>query len=142
MKTPFAALARLHDWQVREHQRLLSALRQQQQALQAALEALAAEVAAEQRFAATRPLEASVSLAAYARAAAARRAELEQRLAELEKADEQQQDVLRAAYGELKRAEILDQRAQADAARKRTDEAAKELDDLSTARRGTRDAAA
>lgn len=142
MKTPFAALARLHDWQVREQQRLLSTLRQQQQALQSALKALATEVAAEQRFAALQPLEASVSLAAYARAAAARRAELEQRLAELEKADEQQQDVLRAAYAELKRAEILNERAQADAARKRADEAAKELDDLSTARRGPRDAAA
>lgn len=142
MKAPIASLCRLHDWEVREHQRLLSQIRQQQQALQAALQALAQEVAAEQRFAAEQPLEASVSLAAYARAAAARRADLEKRLAELTAADEQQQDVLRAAYGELKRAEILGQRAQADAARKRKDEAAKELDDLSVARRGTRDTAA
>lgn len=142
MKTPFASLCRLHDWEVREQQRLLSQLRQQQQALQAALQALAREVAAEQRFAAEQPLDAGVSLAAYVRAAAARRADLEKRLAELTAADEQQQEVLRAAYGELKRAEILSERARADAARKRDDETAKELDDLSVARRGTRDAAA
>lgn len=142
MKAPFASLCRLHDWEVREQQRLLSQLRQQQQALQAALETLAREVAAEQHFAAEQPLEASISLAAYARAAAARRAELEKRLAELTVADEQQQEVLRAAYGELKRAEILGERARAEAARKRKDEAAKELDDLSVTRRGTSDAAA
>lgn len=141
MKSPFAALGRLHDWQVREHQRLLSKLRQQQQALQAALEALAEEVAAEQRFAAEQPFEASVSLHAYMRAASAKRADLGKRLAELKAADEQQQDVLRAAYGELKRAELLDERAKADAARKREDEAAKERDDLSTARRSSSGAA-
>lgn len=142
MKAPFASLCRLHDWEVREQQRLLSQLRQQQQALQAGLEALAQEVAAEQRFAAEQPLEASVSLAAYVAAAAARRTDLEKRLAELTAAEEQQQEVLRAAYGELKRAEILGERVQADAVRKRKEEAAKELEDLSVTRRGTRDGAA
>lgn len=142
MKSPLAVLARLHDWQVREQQRLLSELRQQQQAVQAALAALADEVSAEQRFAAERPLEASACLAAYARAAAARRNDLEQRLAALEKTDLEQQDVLRAAFAELKRSEILGERAQADAARKREDEAAKERDDLSAARRASDDAQA
>jgi flagellar export protein FliJ len=142
MKSPFAALRRLHDWEVREHQRLLSKLRQQQQALRAAIAALGDEVKGEQRFAAEHPLGAGISLAAYARAAAVRRADLEKRLAELKAADDQQQDILQAAYGELKRAEILGERARAEAARKREDEAAKELDDLSAARRSTRGAAA
>ncbi len=142
MKPALAALARLHDWQVREQQRQLAALRQQQQAVQAALSALADEVAAEQRFAAEHPNEASACYTAHARAAVARRAELERRLAELEKTDLKQQDVLRAAFAELKRSEIIAERAQADAARKREDEAAKERDDLSAARRGNGDASA
>ena len=81
--------------------------------LQSLLQQLEEEIVREQEFAKTMPTEAGLTYAAYASVAIDRREDLHRRIKEQEGHVAQARELLRAAYLELKKYEIAEERREA-----------------------------
>ncbi|MEX0693141.1 MAG: flagellar FliJ family protein [Rhodospirillales bacterium] len=110
MARDFKTLVRINDWEVDQKRRFLAEQLRLLENLMLMLENLEDELAREQAFAATNPIEGGMTYGAYAEQAIQRRENFIRRIGDQEREVANAREQLRLAFLEFKKFEITEER--------------------------------